>query len=57
MVCFCVYYSEYGDQWHKGGTFEKKQNVFDDFIAAGEFLIDKKYTSSDKFVILVVLWI
>ena len=45
----CVY-REYGDQWHKGGTFEKKQNVFDDFIAAGEYLIGSGYTSSSKYV-------
>ena len=38
---------EYGKKWHIAGTKMQKQNVFDDFIAAGEFLINSKYTSSD----------
>ncbi len=42
---------EYGQEWHKAGMKTKKQNVFDDFIAAGEFLIEKKYTSKERLAI------
>ena len=42
---------EYGEDWHKAGTKMQKQNVFDDFIAAGEYLISEGYTSSDYLAI------
>ncbi|MEQ9231205.1 MAG: prolyl oligopeptidase family serine peptidase, partial [Cyclobacteriaceae bacterium] len=42
---------EYGEKWHKAGTKMQKQNVFDDFIAAGEYLISEGYTSSEYLAI------
>ena len=42
---------EYGKEWHEAGMKEKKQNVFDDFIAAAEWLIDNKYTNPEKLAI------
>ncbi len=43
--------SEYGEKWHEAGMLLNKQNVFDDFIAAGEYLVAKKYTSPDYLAI------
>jgi prolyl oligopeptidase len=43
---------EYGEHWHEQAMFEKKQNVFDDFYAAAEYLIDNKYTSPQHFAIM-----
>ena len=42
---------EYGKEWHKAGTKMQKQNVFDDFIAAAEYLIEADYTSSDRLAV------
>ncbi|MGH9599810.1 MAG: prolyl oligopeptidase family serine peptidase [Terracidiphilus sp.] len=42
---------EYGEKWHEAGMFAKKQNVFDDFYAAAEYLIANQYTSAEHFAI------
>lgn len=43
--------NEYGEAWHKAGMLHNKQNVFNDFIAAAQFLVDKKYTNPSKLAI------
>ncbi len=43
--------SEYGEEWHKAGMLDEKQNVFDDFIAASEYLIKNKYTNPNKLAV------
>ncbi len=43
--------NEYGEAWHKAAMFEKKQNVFDDWFAAAEYLIANKYTTPERFAI------
>ncbi len=40
--------AEYGESWHQAGMFDKKQNVFDDYFAAAEYLVSEKYTNSSK---------
>src|SRR3989441_8933970 len=42
---------EYGEEWHEAGMHEKKQNVFDDFIAAAEYLIKEGYTAPARLAI------
>ncbi|WP_047981503.1 prolyl oligopeptidase family serine peptidase [Ornithinibacillus contaminans] len=44
--------TEYGEEWHRAGMLENKQNVFDDFIAAGEWLISNNYTKKEKLSIM-----
>jgi prolyl oligopeptidase len=44
--------AEFGEDWHRAGMLDKKQNVFDDFIAAAEFLIAQKYTDKDHLGII-----
>ena len=43
---------EFGEEWHKAGNLTNKQNVFDDFAAAAQYLIEKKYTNSNKLALL-----
>jgi prolyl oligopeptidase len=43
--------AEFGEDWHRAGMLEKKQNVFDDFIAAAEYLVAQKYTDKDHLAI------
>jgi prolyl oligopeptidase len=42
---------EFGEEWHRAGMLEKKQNVFDDFVAAAEYLVSEKYTKHEKLAI------
>ena len=46
--CLLAIYREYGDGWHKSGMLDKKQNVFDDFIAAGDYLVQNNYTNPSR---------
>jgi len=43
--------SEFGEDWHRAGMLDKKQNVFDDFISAAEYLVNQKYTDRDHLAI------
>ena len=49
LICAAVV--EYGETWHQQGTKTSKQNVFDDFISAGEWLIEQKYTKPERLAI------
>jgi prolyl oligopeptidase len=44
--------SEYGEEWHQAGNLTRKQNVFDDFLACAQYLIDRKYSSPDHLAIM-----
>jgi len=44
--------ADYGEEWHKAGNLTRKQNVFDDFIACGQYLVDQKYTSPSHLAII-----
>jgi prolyl oligopeptidase len=44
--------AEYGERWHQEGMLTKKQNVFDDFAAAGEYLVDQHYTSHERLALM-----
>lgn len=46
-----LFFREFGEEWHKAGSLENKQNTFDDFHAAARYLIDNQYTTSDKLTI------
>jgi prolyl oligopeptidase len=43
---------EFGEEWHKAGNLTNKQNVFDDFAAAAQYLVEQKYTSPDKLALM-----
>jgi prolyl oligopeptidase len=43
--------NEFGERWHRGGMLDRKQNVFDDFVAAADWLVDEAYTSRERLAI------
>jgi prolyl oligopeptidase len=49
-------FREYGERWHEAGMRERKQNVFDDFHSAAEYLIQEGYTNSQKYILLTYCW-
>ena len=51
IIHYTPNFREYGERWHNAGRLLKKQNVFDDFQAAAEYLIANKYTNTKKLTI------
>lgn len=51
ILCHSVFSSEFGKAWHEGGSLLNKQNVFDDFHAAAEYLIAQNYTTAKQMII------